>query len=165
MDIHIFWEGPFSISQLKDLECEDQDYGIYQIYGQHAMYGNSVLLYIGQANDQTFGKRISQENWAYGKDPNNIQIYIGRLAGHQSISGDGWSARITSAEKLLIYSHQPVYNVSNKNSIPEKMVLSNHILNWGAHRSLFPEISGKRYTESYDHISENNIYSASTSKT
>ena len=51
-----FWEGPYLISQLKELSDDNRDYGIYQVYGQHSLYGNSILLYIGQANEQTFGK-------------------------------------------------------------------------------------------------------------
>ena len=165
MDIHIFWDGPHSIEEAKSLKDKDTDYGLYQIYGQHPMYGSSVLLYIGQANDQTLGKRLSQELWEYGEDPNNVQIYVGRLAGHQLVSAEGWGERITIAEKLLIYAHQPAYNTSNKNSLPEEDVLSGHIFNWGSHRNLYPEVSGKRHASSFDHISEEKIYSCESLRT
>lgn len=49
--IQIKWESPFRIDDLNDDEI---DYGIYQIYGNHLVYGENVLLYIGQANEQTF---------------------------------------------------------------------------------------------------------------
>ena len=158
MDIHIFWEGPFKFEDLVSIK-EGEDYGVYQVYGQHPLYGNSVLLYIGQANKQTFGVRLGQEEWwLEERDPKNIEFYLGRFAGQKSVSDEEWEKRIDQAEKLLIYAHQPVYNISNTNSIPEEYVSNSHIFNWGSHRDLFPEVSGKRYTSKYDHISEDNIY-------
>ncbi len=164
MDIHIFWEGPYLISQLKGLIDDNRDYGIYQVYGQHPLYGNSILLYIGKANEQTFGKRIGQEEWLYETDPQNIQIYVGRIAGHKSVSESEWGQIIDLAETLTIYAHQPVYNTSNTSSIPEKSVLLLHIFNWDSYRDLFPEISGKRHTSKYDHIGEDKIYTSDSLK-
>ncbi len=64
--IHIEWDGPYRfgehpshlepVSGLKG----PTDYGVYQIYGGHPVYGNSALLYIGMAAAQEFGKRIPQ---------------------------------------------------------------------------------------------------------
>ena len=62
-EIHLAWEGPFRLDNLSKLQDENKDYGVYQIYGRHLVYGSGVLLYIGKASDQTFGKRISQEGW------------------------------------------------------------------------------------------------------
>jgi hypothetical protein len=45
--IHIEWEGPYSLSQLDTLNDLRKDYGLYQIYGHHPIYGSNVLLYIG----------------------------------------------------------------------------------------------------------------------
>lgn len=45
--IQILWDGPYSITDLVKLKNEEIDYGIYQIYGNHPVYGNDVLLYIG----------------------------------------------------------------------------------------------------------------------
>lgn len=55
--IHVHWNGPFS---LEDVEQKDDnfDYGVYQVYGSHPIYGSDVLLYIGKASDQTFSVRI-----------------------------------------------------------------------------------------------------------
>lgn len=158
MDIHIFWEGPFNISEIKSKNNADSDYGIYQVYGNHPMYGNSVLLYIGQANDQTFSKRISQEGWLYESDPKNTQFYIGKLGGHKLTSEAGWGEKIDRAEKLLIYSHLPCYNTANTKSIPEEYVSNNVVYNWNSFRNLFPEVSGKRYTSNFDHLWEENVY-------
>ncbi|MES5869165.1 hypothetical protein [Bacillus cereus group sp. RP32] len=45
--IQILLDGPYSITDLVKLKNEEIDYGIYQIYGNHPVYGNDVLLYIG----------------------------------------------------------------------------------------------------------------------
>lgn len=60
--------GPRKLSELHILMNDEMDYGIYQVYGKHQIYGNDVLLYIGKADLQTVGKRISQEWWEYVND-------------------------------------------------------------------------------------------------
>ncbi|TQP76852.1 hypothetical protein FLL89_19800, partial [Vibrio cholerae] len=63
--IHIQWDGPFSLEQIKLMNTRT-DYGLYQVYGTHTVYGSNVLLYIGQATYQTFGTRILQHSkWGY----------------------------------------------------------------------------------------------------
>jgi hypothetical protein len=57
--IQIHWEGPYKLTELSTLMNTTTDYGIYQIYGKHPVYGSDVLLYIGKADYQTLGKRIS----------------------------------------------------------------------------------------------------------
>ena len=158
MDIHVFWEGPFNINELERINDENKDYGVYQIYGHHPLYGNNVLLYIGQAQQQTFGKRIPQENWQNLSDPDNAQVYVGRLAGKNKISSDKWNTLIEQTEKLLIYAHQPAFNTQSTKSLPEADVMENKIYNWHSHRDLFPEVSGRRFTSRFDHIVEEHIY-------
>lgn len=158
MDIHVFWEGPFDLKQVERINNEDRDYGVYQIYGHHPLYGSSVLLYIGQAQVQTFGKRISQQEWKNRSDPDNMQVYVGRLAGRNKITSDAWNTLIEQTEKLLIYAHQPAFNTQSTKSLPEEDVLENRIYNWYSHRDLFPEVSGRRFTSRFDHIVEDHIY-------
>ncbi|PDY89324.1 hypothetical protein CON09_19950 [Bacillus anthracis] len=45
--IQILWDGPYSITDLVKLKKEKIDYEIYQIYRNHPVYGNDLLLYIG----------------------------------------------------------------------------------------------------------------------
>lgn len=158
MDIHIFWDGPFSLEEARKKD-ESKDYGVYQIYGHHPLYGGGVLLYIGMAQNQTFGTRLSQERWDERTDPGNTQIYLGRLAGKNKISNDTWEDLIEQAEKLLIYAHLPAMNTQNTKSLPEEKVLGNRIFNWDSHRDLFPEVSGNRFTSRFDHINaDDHIY-------
>ena len=160
MDIHIFWEGPFSLIEVREKDA-DKDYGVYQIYGHHPLYGSNVLLYIGKAQAQTFALRISQEKWVERTDPINTQIYLGRLAGKNKISGDAWEELIQQAEQLLIYAHLPALNTQNTKSLSEEKVLGNRIFNWDSHRDLFPEVSGSRFTSRYEHIGAEHIYDES----
>lgn len=157
MDIHVFWEGPWGLDDLSKIKDETKDYGIYQIYGFHPLYGHSVLLYIGQAISQPFGVRIAQESWHLNEDQENIEIYVGRLASQKPITNDEWNNRIDQAEKLLIFAHSPAYNTQNTRSLPEAYILKNNVYNWESKRDLFPEVSGYRYTSKFDHISENQI--------
>lgn len=144
--IQIDWDGPYSLDELDCLKDQSQDYGIYQIYGKHVIYGKDVLLYIGKADLQTIGKRVSQENWWNTNDSNHIKIYAGRLAGEKTPNEEFWSKEIDLAEKLLINVHKPAYNSKNLSSIPDTELQDVHILNWGSHRDLLPEVSGLRWT-------------------
>lgn len=165
MDIHIFWEGPYSYDAVSKLDFDkldaDQDYGIYQIYGHHPLYGSDVLLYLGMAQGQTFRKRLLQEKWLERTDGLNTEVYVGRLAGKNKITEDAWNDLIEQAEKLLIYAHVPVFNTQSTKSLPEENVLPHRIYNWGAHRDLFPEVSGNRFTSKFNHIGEEHIFDLS----
>ncbi|GKU82592.1 hypothetical protein [Niallia sp. NCCP-28] len=150
--INLEWEGPFGLKELPNLTNEESDYGIYQIYGKHPVYGNDVLIYIGKADRQTLGKRISQEDWINTNDSNNIKVYVGRLHGSKTPSLETWSKEIDLAERLLIYVHKPAYNSKSISSLAELEIQNIHILNWGDYRSLLPELSGLRWTSKLDKI-------------
>jgi|SRR5699024_6334487 len=140
--IQIKWEGPFCIEDLISLNNYETDYGIYQIYGNHLVYGEHVLLYIGQANQQSFYKRLTQHaDWL----ENHFSFYIGRLNGQITPSYDKWYEKICVAEQLLINIHAPAYNIANINSVNLDKVGHIHILNIGKYKSLLPEVSGTRW--------------------
>ncbi len=156
--VHIDWDGPFSIDELGSLMDNEVDYGIYQVYGTHHIYGSDVLLYIGKADKQTFGVRLKQEAWRNNCDSNKVSIYIGRLAGESTPNSNQWSKEIELAEKLLIYSHSPAFNSQSLNYIPDKDLYGFHVLNWGNFRSLLPEVSGFRWTNKFDIMPNYNLY-------
>src|SRR5208282_837811 len=94
--IHVEWDGPLTFEQVVMLK-NHEDKGIYQIYGDHPIYGTNVLLYIGRAIDQKFGERIvlnkdCHEDFFHLNRPEfqNINIYVGRLAGYKEIEDDEW---------------------------------------------------------------------------
>lgn len=148
--VHIDWSGPLSLAESYQLNNQN-DYGLYAIYGNHFVYGNSVLLYLGKAQEQTFGKRLSQEKgWQYNSDADRVQVYVGRFGGHDDPeSDDTWSKIIDISEKLMIYAHAPALNSKNVNGLDHNAVRSIHILNWGNVRSLLPEVSGQRWTNEH----------------
>ena len=133
------------MENLSDLNDENKDYGVYQIQGGHPVYGSGVLLYIGKAVDQTFGKRISQEGWGYNSDSENVEIYIGRLSGEHTPKNAQWDTEISLAENLLIYSHKPAFNSQSIKSVRDKRLENVHVFNWMAHRDLIAEVSGMRW--------------------
>jgi hypothetical protein len=137
---------------LNKLTDDSKDYGLYQIYRKHPVYRSGVLLYIGKADLQTIGKRISQENWWDTNDSNTLMIYAGRLAGEITPDEEEWSKEIDLAEKLLIYVHNPAYNSKNLMSIPDTDLHDVHILNWRDYRDLLPEVSGLRWTTKLDNL-------------
>ena len=169
-NIRIEWEGPFSLEDIgydkendnykksikNPLLCnENTAYGVYQVYGYHPVYGNDVLLYIGKAEQQTFAKRLSQEGWQSNADSNNLKFYIGRLFGEKNVSEDEWDKMISTAERMLIYAHEPARNSSNilnitKNKNLLKEFEDIRIFNYDNSRSLMPEVSGELWIKNFE---------------
>ena len=148
--VHIEWKGPFNIDEAKNKNGED-DFGIYQIYLDHSVYGKGALSYIGSTSD-TFALRIlSHESWLKDSDNGEVLIYTGKLRK------DDWYTHyekdpkeIGKIEKLLIYSHQPAYNKEYKEIQNDQDIQELHILNWDKRGNLLPEVSGARWTSKYN---------------
>ncbi len=151
MHIHIQWDGPYNLDRVKSLRDDFTDYGVYSVYGTHPVYGSNVLLYIGMANQQTFGVRLAQETgWQFNQDAARLEVHVGRLYGYEGTpSNEQWAEQIRLAEKLLILAHWPAANSSGLNVQLKQDVYDLHIFNWGNHRNLLPEVSGARYSDRY----------------
>ncbi len=157
--IHVEWGGPHTLDASKAL-TGPTDYGVYQIYGGHPVYGSTALLYIGLAAAQYFGKRISQgERWLDNRDADRIEVYVGRLAGSQTLGDPTWTQHIELAERLLIYAHSPPMNTRKNLARLEPDLRFIHVLNWGNHRDLLPEVSGARWTSRFDEIPNYHAFS------
>lgn len=143
--IHIEWDGPCALDAVLSLQGPT-DYGIYQIYGGHPVYGNSALLYIGLAAAQTFSQRIPQEtHWLSNRDAGRVEVYLGRLAGQTAPDDETWDRHIRLAERLLIFAHSPPMNTQKSLGSLERDLRFVHVLNWNRHRDLLPEVSGTRW--------------------
>jgi hypothetical protein len=142
MDIHINWDGPLSVSQASELKSSE-DYGLYQYYGDHPVYGSGVLLYIGKVTRQPFGARLNQHNW-HNWIPSETEIYVGRICSDTQMENSEWESMIDISEKIQIYAHSPAFNTSNLNKIGHH---NNdvRVFNWGKRKSLLPEVSIKRW--------------------
>jgi hypothetical protein len=150
--VHVIWEGPYKHDKLSDLRNESSDYGVYQIYGAHPVYGSDVLMYIGKADEQTFGVRIPQQGWKeFNGDPNSLTVYVGRLAGTGPTPNQSdWTRSINLVEKLLIVAHWPGGNSQHINAGFEGEDENVLVINWGAYRSLLPEVSALRWASDFD---------------
>lgn len=134
----------------------DTDYGIYQFYGYHPAYGADKLLYIGKAQNSTFASRMTnfhdhQVRLDKYSTSDEVVIFLGRLAGKETPNDKDWNDEITWAEKLLIYAHSPALNSQGLNiEICEGDELFDvHVFNWGKHKALLPEVSGKRCSRNW----------------
>lgn len=157
MNIRIEWDGGYSLEDLENGKLDtNKDYGLYQVYGYHPVYGNNVLLYIGKADRQTFKTRLSQEIWWWNnEDSKNLNIYVGRIFDEKQPSDEEWSQMIDYAERMLIFAHSPAMNSSNIFTISrDKNILKEfeniRIFNYDNHKSLLPEISGEMWVKGYD---------------
>ena len=150
--IHINWAGPYTLQTVANL-TEATDFGVYQIYGPHPVYGNVQLLYIGLASEQKFGVRIPQHPWCQGtRDPSKVEVYVGRLCGVSTPNYAVWTEQIRQAERLLIYAHYPPFNTQKEIGALEPTLRTVHVLNWFSHRDLFPEVSGARWSNRFEDI-------------
>lgn len=115
----IEWSGPYTLDEaiesLTDAgeppEYDGEDYGVYQIYGQHILCGPGTLLYVGKAARQTFADRFRQhESWL--RDEDDVCIYVGKIWDEErhSDSEEIWEADVDLAEKILIHKYSPNYN-------------------------------------------------------
>lgn len=157
--IHVQWDGPFALDQLEEMN-NGYDYGVYQVYGSHPIYGSDVLLYIGKAGQQTFRVRLQQELWQYNQDAGNIKYYLGRLAGERTPNDAQWEQQIDLVEALLIHSHWPAGNSHYIQGLGANVdQMGNlHVLNWGQRRDLLSEVSGLMLTDRFNEIPNYHCY-------
>jgi hypothetical protein len=146
LDIHIEWDGSFTLKQVRESKTPI-DYGLYQVYGHHPIYGSDVLLYIGQAAKQTFSKRVASEGrWHDNRDAGHLKFYLGRLRGKQTPPKPEWQRQIDLAERLLIMTLSPANNTQKGIASVDSDLYQVHVFNYGHHRDLLPEVSGARWS-------------------
>jgi hypothetical protein len=156
--IHIDWAGPYSLSDSASLKGPT-DYGVYQIYGAHHVYGSDVLLYIGRATHQTFATRIPQHGWtALTPDHKRVSYYVGRLFGYETPTDEIWCQHIDLAERLLIHAHSPAKNTQKELPGLEPDLWHVQVVNWRSYRDLLPEVTGARWTQRFDELSYDRHY-------
>ena len=148
--IHIGWEEYKFEDSIICKFNKPFHYGIYQIYGDHPIYGHNRLLYIGKAQDQTFSERLN--NRADFKESIFYErisfICIGMLYLNDICNKDNWKNMISEVEKLLIKGHSPAYNSNGIKGLFNE-VENITVFNWGKYRELLPEISTSRVSYEY----------------
>lgn len=147
--IHIQWDGPFSYAQVLTFRGA-ADYGVYQVHGHHPVYGAKVLLYLGKAELQPFGIRLSQEGWSEWQIGNgDVEFYLGRLSGSATPDAATWSKQISVVERLLITAHKVAHNRRDVHAFDVAEFHYLHVLNWGNRGGLLPEVSGARWSSRF----------------
>ena len=115
--VRVEWEGPFSIEEVLKLNDQNDDYGLYQIYGRHIIFGANSLLYIGKAEGLTFSQRFNQHCLEWLLEEEGVSIRVGRIASedyaYDPPDWSDWRKVLRDAEALTIYWHSPPYNSMN----------------------------------------------------
>ena len=145
--IFIDWDGPYALDEIEELEDPRIDYGLYQVYGSHPLYGEEVLLYLGATGERTFGTRLTEEQsyWEVEEDFQPLAIYVGRLMGPVTPTNGVWEEEMELAHRLLVFAHSPVFNAREVAAAPDDDLKNVHVVNWGRYLDLAPEVSGNRY--------------------
>jgi hypothetical protein len=152
--IDILWEGPFKIGWDRDSELYipvlpgrlPDEIGIYQIYGKHPLYGDNVLLYIGETTTRKaisgFHARLLEHVkgrfWYFA----NLSVHVGLVTkGAREVPVKDMET-IQAVESMLIATHKPALNTQHINR-PNSNAKNYHLYNWGDYGSLFPETSAR----------------------
>ena len=161
--LHIYWEKHRFDESIDDTEKLNGSthFGLYQVYGEHPVYGRDVLLYIGKTKGQTFAQRFKNKH-DYDFIESMLkakELYIGRFYEFGDCNKGNWNENIDIAEKILIKAHCPAYNAQDiKYLLPkpeaEEIVI---ILNWGDYGDLLPEISNIRISYIEDEIDKKEL--------
>ena len=121
--VRIAWEVPRTVDEVLNLDQQD-DKGLYQIYGRHILSGPCTLVYIGRTED-TFSRRISNhrpEWFRPDEDENELEIRIGRIVNIDGSDNPSdwqdWDRVLSRVEALQIYRHSPPYNSQNISTPP-----------------------------------------------
>jgi hypothetical protein len=142
-DVH--WYGPHSLDNVEVLD--DRNLVLYMLCGTHGMYGKNVPLYIGKTL-RTVSARMKEHSWI-DAEPDPVQVYAAavskKFACWQEIQNDieyppPENLIVERLESLLIYAHQPVYNIRSKGYagvVEEDFV----VFNTGRRSILLPEVS------------------------
>lgn len=140
--INIEWEGPLTLEEAYG-KNEESDKGLYQVYGDHPVYGLDVLFYIGETTG-TFGERLKNHEQGFEGWEQKITIYLGRI-DNTLLSDEERINLIPRVEKLLILACWPALNCqgikgsSNVDDVKDLLILS-----WGKFRSLPGAVSGRQ---------------------
>jgi hypothetical protein len=119
--------------------------GFYTIYGHHHIYGQDVLLYIGETKDSEitnrtfytrFNEHLSSKFWHF----ENISFSLGTVK--ESLS----PTEVRAVESILIAANRPAMNI--KNIYAANQDASDLLIrNWEFPGSLRSECSGKYWCE------------------
>jgi hypothetical protein len=103
--VRVSWEGPFSVDEVRQGGLADMK-GLYQVYGQHVVFGPGSLLYVGMTDRQTYKSRFKQHYDRWLQYESDVHVRLG-LVDDEAIG------LLASVEALTIWWHSPPYNSKN----------------------------------------------------
>ncbi|HEX5746265.1 MAG TPA: hypothetical protein VFZ09_08470 [Archangium sp.] len=140
--VRINWIGPFAPDKVPVNPEYDDNFGLYQIYGIHEVFGPQSLLYIGKAEHLSFAERINQHlsNWLSSNS--DAQVRLGLLHPkdykHEPKDWSDWKQLLRDTEALTIFWHTPPYNSRNISHYSGPTL---RVQNFGQRGRLLPEFS------------------------
>lgn len=137
--VRLHWSGPYLLEELSAFTLDPDDIACFQVYGPHPIYGDDVLLQIGCNGESTLGQTIAEQGWEEHAFHEQITFFVGRELAEV---GANRVHRLACATALCIQAHQPAYRFFLEGPFCEGML---HVLNMGKRRSLFPEVSSRRW--------------------
>jgi|GEM_PF-561822 len=159
--VHLHWrEKEWDLEEMNSAYNTEEDYGIYQIYGDHPVYGENTLLYIGRARGITYSTRMIKHGQDFF-DKCHIscfrKLHLSYFLKSEDVSKEKWETYIDFVENLLIYSHFPAYNSVSIKNPKLKLPYGNEVLviNWDERGKLLPEVSSMKYSYRYGDIGNN----------
>jgi len=152
--IHLVWKEYEWDESIFNKFNGKEDYGIYQIYGDHPIYGQNTLLYIGKANENPYSQRLYEHSGS-DFDVTHIskfrKLHLSYFCENDDINKNNWKDKIDLVEKLLINSHSPAYNSQDIKNVLAKEIFEKEllVLNWGERGKLLPEVSSLKTSRYY----------------
>jgi len=134
--LRVRWQLPCARADVAK-KSGDDDYGMYQIYGHHVVFGPGALLYIGIAVDRPFAARFS-EHASWLDSESDVLVRLGRIEREEYKDDAEWENLLRDLEALTIYWHSPPYNSKNIVSYNRNPL---RVQNWGDRGRLLPEYS------------------------
>ena len=156
IEIDIEWEGPFPVLYDRNKQTyhlsgdmpEDlrNSHGVYQIYGDHPVYGRDSLLYIGETSPSStrrnFEIRIKEHLGERGRFWSfcGLSVRFGVIWRKKKRVND--TETIRAAESLLIAANMPALNRQHLDASSERTT-DMIVRNWDFKGSIVGECSGR----------------------
>jgi len=147
---HLYWKEYDWNNDVMTRFNSSTDYGVYQVYGDHPVYGANTLLYIGKVKDETYSQRMKgHADFDASQVSRFSKLYLAYFCKVDDLNEANWGNAIDIVEKTLIKAHSPALNSKEVMGFLDKNTPNILIYNWGARGKLLPEVSTLRCSEFY----------------
>jgi hypothetical protein len=127
--VRVDWKGPFSPDTVIN---DTEGSGLYQVYGDHIIFGSNALLYIGMTERWTFRERFAEHFARWLRHDTGVHIRIAPFHDDPDIR------LLADVEALTIWWHSPPYNCKHIWGYNGSLI---RVQNWGERGRLQAEYS------------------------